>query len=167
MKVRKMLLCGLMCGITAVLAQVMIPIGAVPVSLATLGVMLSVSVLGSGSATICQVVYLLAGAIGFPVFHGMQGGVGVLFGPTGGFLFGYLLLAWVGGRLLEKGVPFLVSMATGMLFCYGCGCLWFWIVTKSSLVSIFLICILPFLPGDFLKILLANWFAKRMNGKIF
>lgn len=167
MKVKKMLLCGLMSSITAIFAQLFIPIGTVPISFATLGVILSAAFLGSGYATASQIVYLLAGAAGFPVFHGFQGGIGILLGPTGGFLFGYLFLAWIGGKLLEKGVPFFLSMITGTLFCYGWGCLWFLFLTRSSLLSLFLTCILPFLPGDFLKILLANWLTKRLNGKFF
>ena len=166
MKTKELLLCGLFGALTAIFSQIMIPIGAVPVSLATLSVMLSSALLGARGGAFSQSIYVLVGAIGLPVFHGMQGGIVVLMGPTGGFLLGYPLFAWVGGRLTEKEYPFALSMGLGTVICYGLGSVWFWMLTKGTVWSVLLSCVIPFLPGDGLKIFIAWWLYKRLKGNL-
>ncbi len=167
MKTKRMLLCGLFGALTAIFSQIFIPTGSVPVSLATLSVMLSTAFLGKKWGALSQIIYLLVGVIGLPVFHGMQGGIGVLMGPTGGFLVGYPLFAWTMGWMTERNRSLIFSMIVGTVTCYLLGCIWFWILTKGTVWSVFLSCVIPFLPADGLKMLITWWIFKRMEGKIF
>ena len=101
-------LCGLFAAITAVCSYVSIPLGftPVPVNLATLAVFLAGGILGSRYGTISLAVYTLLGAAGIPVFSEFRGGLGVLAGPTGGYIIGYIAAAFLTGLIVEK---FLVS----------------------------------------------------------
>lgn len=163
MRTTNIVSCGLCAALTAVLSQLAIPVGTVPISFATLGVMLSAGMLGEKWGTFSQAVYLLIGTLGLPVFHGMQGGIGVLLGPTGGFLIGYVLLAWMSGMMLRKRYSFAVSMACGTAICYLTGSVWFWMLTRVGMISILTSCVVPFLPGDVLKIFLAAQVCRRFE----
>lgn len=165
MRTANIVFCGLCAALTAILSQLVIPVGTVPISFATLGVMLSAGMLGKKWGTMSQVIYLLLGTMGLPVFHGMQGGIGIVLGPTGGFLVGYVLFAWIGGMMLRTRRSFVVSMACGTAACYLTGSIWFWILTKASVIAVLCSCVLPFLPGDILKIFLAAQVYRRFKKK--
>lgn len=89
-RARSIAFTGLTIALMAVSAWVTIPIGAVPVTLQMFAVTFAIVVLSPKEAIAAITGYLLLGAVGVPVFAGMRGGVGVLAGPTGGFLWGYL-----------------------------------------------------------------------------
>ena len=114
---------ALLCALCAVLSQIQIPIPPVPISLSLLAVHLCGALLGRrwGAAAVC--CYLALGAAGLPVFAGFAGGVSVLFGPTGGFLFGYILCAWLVGRLTGRlgftRRSLMVAMAAGTASLHG------------------------------------------------
>ena len=106
--------CGVMAAVLCVLAPLSIPIGPVPVTLATLVVYLMGSLLGWKWGTAACLAYLLAGLAGLPVFSGFQGGPGVLLGATGGYILGFLasaLLYWaVTARLGTKPAVMAAAM---------------------------------------------------------
>lgn len=152
-----------------VLAPISIPMpGEVPVSLATLAVMLFASLTDRREGTMAVLIYLLLGAVGIPVFAGYQAGFQVLFGPTGGYLIGYLPLAYLTGAFAEtrKVGKNVAGMILGTLACYGLGTIWFMQVTKTGFLSALTICVLPFLPGDALKISLTTFCANRLWEKM-
>ncbi|EUJ26566.1 BioY family protein [Listeria cornellensis FSL F6-0969] len=88
--------------IIAILAQITIPIGPIPLTGQTFAVGLAATILGARNATISVAVYIVLGAIGIPVFAGMTAGLGIIFGPTGGFIIGFLFNAYITGYLIEK-----------------------------------------------------------------
>ncbi len=90
-RTRSVAFCGLTVALMAVSAWVSIPIGQVPVTLQTFVMVLALLVLKPKEFFISLVVYIAIGAIGLPVFAGMRGGLGVIMGPTGGFLWGFIL----------------------------------------------------------------------------
>jgi len=164
---QRLTLSALFCALCAVLSQIQIPLPPVPLSLSLLGVHLCGALLGCrwGSASVgC---YVLLGAVGVPVYAGFAGGVSVLFGPTGGFLIGYMLCAWTVGLLTQRfgfsGKSLMLSMAAGTLVCYAMGTAWFCFVSGTSLAASLSSCVLPFIPGDALKILLAASLCLRMQ----
>ncbi len=168
MDIRTMCRCALMSAVIAVLAPISIPLSTmVPVSLATLGVMLAGVVLGPSEGILSAALYLLLGAVGIPVFAGYAGGVGVLLGVSGGFLFGYLPLAWFSGRFANKSVhsgsSLLAGMVIGTAVLYLFGTVWFLVITRMPLRAALLSCVLPFLPGDALKILLVYLIGPRLK----
>ena len=158
-KTQNLVLCALFAALTAVLSQIAIPIQPVPINLATFSVFLAGGVLGARRGTVSQVVYVLLGAVGLPVFASFTGGLGILFGPTGGYIFGYIAAAWLVGMLAVrchgKVYWFALTMAGGLVLCYLLGTAWFMIVTRTGLVESLLLCVVPFLLGDAAKIVVA------------
>lgn len=160
-------LCALLCALLAVLAQIHIPLPPVPVSLSLLGVHLCGALLGKRRGAAAAGAYVALGAVGLPVYAGFAGGVSVLFGPTGGFLFGYILCAYAVGALTQRfgfrRRSLLLAMSAGTLLCYASGTAWFMLVTGSNLSGSLTACVLPFIPGDLLKIVLAAVLCLRLQ----
>jgi biotin transport system substrate-specific component len=148
-------LASLMAALTAVGAYIHIPMGPVPVVLSTLFVLLSGLLLGSRWGLISIGLYLLVGAMGIPVFAGGKGGFAHFFGPTGGYLFGYALSAWVTGFLSERsgGSPILdfIAIVFGSLAIYLVGVPWLKAVTTLSWTKTLMVGMVPFLIGDAVK----------------
>ena len=156
-RVYPLILCALFTALTGVFSFLSIPLPftPVPVNLATLAVMLSGLLLGAKYGTLSQLVYLLAGAIGVPVFSGGSSGLGILTGATGGYLIGYLLCAACCGAIAGNSrspVRTVPAMIVGIAVCYTLGTLWYIHLTQVALVPALLSCVLPFIPGDLLKI---------------
>lgn len=158
---------ALFAALTAGLSQLSIPIGPVPVNLATFSVLLAGVVLGSRAGAWSMATYVLLGLAGLPVFAGSRGGPGALAGPTGGYLAGYVAAAWLVGffseRLPKKSVFAALAMAGGLLACYALGTAWFVFSTHTPFLRALGLCVVPFLPGDALKIALAAALAFRLR----
>ena len=137
--------CALFAALTAAAAQFSLPVGPIPVSLATFAVYLAGAVLGAKDGAASQAVYLLLGAA-------------ALFGPTGGYLAGYVVCAWIIGALGRKGgraprpLPLAASMLLGTAALYALGTCWFLFLTKRGLWESLALCVFPFLAGDAAKI---------------
>lgn len=164
---QKMTLAALMCALICVCSQIQIPLPPVPLSLSLLAVYLAGSLLGPSWSAAAAGAYVLLGAAGLPVYAGFAGGVSVLFGPTGGFLLGYIACAWLCGSIVRRfgfsRRALILSMSAGTLACYLPGALWFMLLTGMDLSGTLAACVLPFLPGDALKVLLAAALARRME----
>ena len=162
-----MVLAALMAALTAVGAYIYVPIGPVPIVLSTLFVILSGLLLGSRWGLISMALYLLVGAIGIPVFAGGKGGFAYFLGPTGGYLFGYLISAWITGLLSERSNRLFVwdvtAVAIGSLILYGCGVLWLKVVTQMSWPKTLLVGVIPFLIGDAIKASVAVILARSVR----
>ena len=157
--------------VMAVCSWISIP-AAVPFTMQTFGVFLAVGLLGGKNGTLAVFVYLLLGAAGLPVFSGFAGGIGHLFGATGGYIIGFVfsaLLMWLMEWLLGKSMKALVfSMITGLLVCYAFGTAWFMTVYARDSGSVGLItalswCVFPYIIPDALKIMLAAWLTRRLR----
>ncbi len=156
--------------VMAVCAWIVIPM-AVPFTLQTFGVFLAVGVLGGKKGTIAVFLYLLLGLIGLPVFSGFTGGVGVLFGPTGGYLIGFLvasLVMWGIEHLFGRGKKvFFLSMPAGLLCCYAFGTLWIVLLFGKSIgfvsaTGVLLYCVAPYVIPDLIKIGLVMLVRRRL-----
>ncbi|CEG27484.1 biotin transporter BioY [Bacillus sp. B-jedd] len=102
LKLRRMILAALFAAITGILAQMTIPLPLVPITGQTLAIGLAATILGARYGTLSILLYLALGAVGVPVFAEMKSGVSVLFGPTGGYLVGFIPTAFIIGWYLEK-----------------------------------------------------------------
>ena len=162
---------ALFTALMAICAWITIPF-AVPFTMQTFAVMLAAAVLGGKRALISTVLYLALGMIGIPVFSGFTGGAGVLIGPTGGYLIGFIpaviLTAWMikaGGQKYWATIP---AMACGMVVCYAFGTAWHLLVYlrgagDMALGAVLMECVVPFILPDIAKICLAAWMAKRFT----
>ena len=95
-----------------------------------------------------------------PVFASFSGGMGILFGPTGGYIFGYIAAAWLVGilsaRCRGKIYWLALSMIGGLVLCYLLGTIWFIVSSHTGFVESLFLCVIPFLPGDAAKIVVAS-----------
>jgi biotin transport system substrate-specific component len=166
-KLRWVVFTSLMAALTAVGAYIYIPMGPVPIVLSTLFVLLSGLLLGSHWGVASMALYLLVGAIGIPVFSGGKGGVAHFFGPTGGYLFGYALSAWITGFISERSRGFLfleiLAVFVGSVAIYGLGVPWLKMVTQMSWSKSFMLGIIPFLIGDAVKASVAIILARAVR----
>ena len=165
---RNIVYCALFAALIVVFAQVQIPLpGLVPISLATFAVMMAGLLLGWKYGLLAVAVYVLLGAVGVPVFAGFKGGLGALTGPTGGYIIGYLPYAALAGlqnkKLQDSFWGRLGLLALGTLACYTLGTAWFAHATGRTLGESMGLCVLPFLPGDAVKIALASFLAPRLR----
>lgn len=158
---------AMIAALTAVCAQVMIPLGAVPVNLALVPLLMGAALLPGRYALVPACLYALMGMIGLPVFAGFAGGIGVLMGPTGGYIIGYIPCVWVAAALLGRSRTFLrrcLAMGCGAAACYLLGAGWMLLGRFVPPENVLLVGVLPFVPGDVLKILLAADLSARMEG---
>jgi biotin transport system substrate-specific component len=164
---RRLVFCALFTALIAIFSQLQLPVGPVPVSLATLGVMLCGLLLGWRYGALAVGAYILLGAVGVPVFAGFQGGAGRLLGPTGGYIVGYLFYALLAGlnlpRLQERFWGRCVLLLLGTAVCYGLGTVWFVHISGRTLAESLSLCVVPFLPGDAAKIALAAFLTPRLR----
>ena len=160
MKTKDMTLIAVTASIICVLGPLTVQAGPVPLSLATFGVYLSGAILGKKRGTAAVALYLLIGMAGIPVFSGFGAGFQKLAGVTGGYLVGYLpcaFLTGLGALRQEKHFAVLPAMMTaGTAVLYLIGTLWFMAQTGNGLGSALSLCVVPFLPGDAMKIAAAS-----------
>ncbi|MGK9148064.1 biotin transporter BioY [Plantibacter flavus] len=137
-------------------------LGAVPITAQTLGVMLAGAVLGAWRGMLSMLVLLALVAIGLPLLSGGRGGIGVFVGPSAGYLFGWIVGAFViglivhaGGRKLRWWRTALGVLVGGIGVIYAIGIPVQSLVTRLSLGETFLQS-LVFVPGDLVKVVLAT-----------
>ena len=148
---------ALMAAAMCVLGPLTVPIGAVPISLANFVICLTAWLLGPKFGTLSVAVYLLIGLVGVPVFSGYGAGIAKLAGPTGGYLVGYLLLAFIGGLFIEKGQPVVsgIGLVLGDAACYVLGTAWFVFQMQCELSYALSVCVYPFIALDLAKIVVS------------
>lgn len=166
-RTKEFCMAGLLAACTAVLAQIVIPIGPVPFNLAVFGAFLAGMLLSPGMAVLSMATYWLMAAIGLPVMAGLQGGLGAVLSPTGGYVAGYLLLAGCTALVAERPVPMrLAGMALGLVLCYTLGTVWFICATGTALPAALAMCVLPFIPADVAKGIAAAWLAQTIKRRV-
>lgn len=152
---------ALVAAILCILAPVSITLGftPIPVTLGLFAVVMAGIILGKNKGTICVLVYILLGAVGLPVFSGYIGGIQKIAGPSGGYLWGYLLLVWVTGFFVEKfaGKWYMVLLGAmlGTVLCYAFGTVWMGIQLEMSPVEALWAGVIPFIPFDIVKLIIA------------
>lgn len=161
---------SLMAALIAVGAFIAVPVGPVPIVLQNMFVMLAGLLLGTSWGLASVALYLLAGVCGFPVFSGGGAGLAHIFGPTGGYLLGYLPAVVTIGLVSEKAasmLPKLLALLVGAAFVYLFGVTWLKIATGMSFQKALTVGMLPFLIGDAIKIVAALFIAKALQPVIY
>lgn len=156
---------ALVAAILCILSPISIPLGfsPIPITLSLFCVVLAGIILGRKKGTICVLLYILIGAVGVPVFSGYSGGFQKILGPSGGYIWGYLLLVWVtglfsencrGSRLKNMAGTF-CGAVVGTAFCYTLGTIWMGCMLHMTPAEALWAGVIPFLPFDLIKILIA------------
>ncbi|CAM3142577.1 biotin transporter BioY [Sporolactobacillus spathodeae] len=160
-KIKNLVLCALFAAITAILAQVTIPLPVVPITGQTFAVALTATILGSRYGTLSMLVYALLGAVGLPVFSGMSGGFGVIIGPSGGYIIGFIVTAFVTGWILERtkfNLPMaLVANIIGMIVTLVIGTIQLKLIADLSWTKALALGAYPFILVGLIKAALASW----------
>lgn len=168
MKTKNLILCAVFAAIIAVLAQISIPLpGGVPLTMQTLVVGLTGVILKSKNGFISVLIYVLMGAIGIPVFANFTGGIGIVLGPTGGFIIAFPIMAFIIGLVSEKtNKKYLIFIGffIGMVITYIIGTIQFSIVTGESIYKAILLCIVPFIVTDLIKGVLVSILGEKLKG---
>lgn len=146
--------------LTTIGAYVRIPLGftPVPITLQTFFALLAGAILGKRLGAFSQLGYLIFGAIGVPVFSGAGSGLAHMAGPTGGYLIGFIVCAFLVGRIIELGGAIwwkAAAFALGLTSIYFCGVLWLSFILNISVYKGILLGVVPFLPGAAVKLALA------------
>jgi biotin transport system substrate-specific component len=171
LSVKGIVYAALMGALTAAGAFIIIPLPPVPITAQTFFLNTAAILLGGPLAALSQIIYILLGIIGMPVFSGGKAGLGVLFGPTGGYLIGFIIGAFVIGavaRMKKSAGIFwsIFAMFIGMAIIYSCGVLQLAFVAELSFKKALAVGVLPFIPGDIIKILLAAIVGSQLKGRI-
>jgi biotin transport system substrate-specific component len=165
--VKDLVFTAMFAALIAVCSILSIPIGEVPITLQTFAVCLAAAMLGWKRGTLSVLIYVLLGAVGVPVFAGMTGGVGILAGPTGGYIIGFIPAAIIIGIAADKwerkALPLIAAMVLGVLVCYLIGTIWFMVVTGMGIGESLMLCVVPFLIPDGVKIALAMILSNRLS----
>ncbi len=164
-RVKLMCQLSLLLCMVIIMAQIKIDLGYVPVTLQTLGLYLIALLTKPRHALYVSLCYIMMGAIGLPVFAGFTGGIGALINYSGGYIVAFPVMCFVSScigydhGLLKK----IGGCVLGTLICYIIGTAWFVYLTDMNLVSAIMMCVVPFLPGDALKIAGAVLLSQKIN----
>ncbi|HMG71909.1 MAG TPA: biotin transporter BioY [Pyrinomonadaceae bacterium] len=146
--------------LTFLAAQVVIPVGPIPITGSTFAVLLTGALLGSRLGAMAMIAYLIEGASGLPFFAGFHGGLLHLMGPTGGYLIAFPAAAYVTGAFAENGwdrrfLTAATAMAIGSAIIMLSGWAWFSVLMHTSPMLTVYATVIKFIPGDIIKISLA------------
>lgn len=146
---------GMFAAVLAVCSQISIPMpSGVPITLQTFAVALTGAVLSWKLGSLTILVYILIGAVGLPVFTGFRGGMQVLAGYAGGFVWGFVILGLFSGIgiLCRNRVVSVAWGMMGLVFCHVLGCMQFMVLTHNSMREAFVLVSMPYLLKDILLV---------------
>lgn len=167
--VRQLALTGLMAAVICILGpwSIQIPISPVPVSLGFLAIYFVTSVMGMKLGTLSVIIYILLGLAGLPVFTGFTGGPGKLFGPTGGYIIGYIFMALICGLFVDKGgnrfLFNLLGMLSGTVVGYLFGTLWLAYQQSIGFVDALFLGVIPYLGFDAVKLIVGMTVGSQLR----
>ncbi|WP_096270796.1 biotin transporter BioY [Paucisalibacillus globulus] len=169
-RLRVMMNVAIFAAVTGILAQVEIPLPLIPISGQTLAVGIAAVVLGSRQGALAMICYALIGAVGVPVFAGFSGGLQVIVGPSGGYIFGFIATAFITGFILEK-TKFTIPMAfianiIGMFVTLTFGTIQLKFVLDLDWNAALVAGVYPFLVVGFIKAFLASWIGITVRNRL-
>lgn len=150
--------------------RIPLPFTPVPITLQTFFVLLCGAALGSGWGAIAQLSYIFLGVAGVPIFTGAGSGMFYLFGPTSGYLFGFVLSALFTGRYIKSAKSNLFSLLG--IFCIAdfiiltCGVIWLKLLLGYPWMKLLFIGFIPFLIGDLLKAFAAATLYSKLKTRL-
>lgn len=172
MQIKDLTLAALFAALTSILSVVAIPLPftPVPITLQVFAVTISGAILGRKLGFLSQLTYVLLGGIGLPVFAGGNAGFGVLVGPTGGYLWGFVAAGFIIGLVVEVGskkvstslhkyLVLFLAMVAGLAVIYTFGVIQLMIVANLSLSAAITQGLVPFILPGILKVLVGSSLA--------
>lgn len=161
---------ALMTAVICILAPLSIPIGPVPISLTNLAIYFTMYILDTKRGTIAYLIYLLLGLAGLPIFSNFTGGPQKLFGPTGGYLIGFIPMALITGlvvdRFYKKRILCIIVIEASTWICYLFGSAWLMVSMKITFKAALMAGVIPFIIEDFIKMVLAGIFGPVLRDRL-
>ena len=175
-KTKNICLIALFSAIIVICSLITIP-SAIPFTLQTFAIFLSLNILGAKKGIISIIIYILLGVVGLPVFSGFNGGIGALLNITGGYIIGFTFSAltyWLVTSIFSKKPRKMVNLIAsflGLIVCYFFGTIWYILLFVKdggsiSFASALTICVLPFIIPDIFKILLSVTLSEKVKNHI-
>nr|WP_026883557.1 biotin transporter BioY [Clostridium akagii] len=170
---RKIIMIALFAALTAIGSIITIPIGPVPITLQNMFPMLAGLILGSEAGAMSQLIYVLLGIIGLPVFAGGTGGINSVFSPSFGYLLGFILAAFIIGKISEKAgkltlIKSFIICIIGTITIYLIGIPYLYIILhnvlgeKITIAYAIKIGFVLFIPGDIFKIIVVAFITNKV-----
>ena len=165
-------MCALFTALLCLCAWLAVPVGDIYITMQTFGICITLLLLGGKYGSISIFAYLLLGAVGLPVFSGFRGGMGVLLGPTGGYIWGFWISAlvyWLFTALFKDNFPVrLISLCLGLVLCYLLGSLWYMdtYLQGQTLAIVLIKCAAPYILPDACKLTLAFTLSDKLKNHI-
>ena len=175
-RTKDLVLTALMAAVLCIVSPWSLNIGPIPVSFSLFAIYLTMYLLGAKLGTLSVLIYLLIGLLGIPVFSNFTGGPQKLFGPTGGFLIGYLPMALLIGLYLDhtkKEHPAFWRTLLRIAAVFACTCvlylfgtIWYQFQSGTDFIAALSVTVLPFLPIDLAKNILAAILGPAIRKRI-
>jgi len=150
--------------------SVPLPMMPVPLSLATAAIYLFSYILDMKKAVATCALYIMIGVVGLPVFSGFKGGIAVILGPTGGYIIGYIFLTLIISFIIKNSkdnmVMYVLGMLVGTIVLYTFGTVWIIVSTHMQVSKAVMVCVVPFIVGDVLKMVSCVLVAKNIKNRI-
>lgn len=165
---KDIVLCGMFAAITAVASQIAIPVHPVPFTMQIFAVYFSGIILGSKRGFIAQVIYILLGAAGAPVFANFRGGFQVIAGPIGGYIIAFPIMAFIVGYFIKNKnrVGLFIGLILALVLCYILGTIQLSIVTKLPITKAIQVGVIPFVIVDLIKIVVAYIIGIKVKNRV-
>lgn len=162
-KIKSMTFTALTAALLCVVGPLTIPLpfSPVPITFANLIIYICTITVGMKRGTAAVLLYILIGAVGLPVFSRFTSGIGIVLGPTGGYIIGYIFIALITGLFVKlfkgKVYMYVLGMIIGTAVCYAFGSVWLYVTNEKvdSFTAALALGVLPYIPGDAIKIIIA------------
>ncbi len=169
---KEMTVCALFASLTSVMSQISIPLPftIVPFTMQLFAVALCGLILKPKLAFISQLIYILMGSIGIPVFSQFSGGIGIVLGPTGGYLWAFPIAVFIISYIIKKYdfiFTKIIAMTCGLISIYVLGTIQFSVVTGMTVIDSIYMAVAPFIILDIAKFYLAIVVAKPMKRAVY
>lgn len=168
--IKKITYISILTCILCILSPISLYIGIVPITLSTFIIYIIGSITNPKDSLLICILYIFIGIIGIPVFSSFTSGIGAILGPTGGYIIGYIpciLLISVITKLNKKNIlVYFSSITLGTIICYLIGSLWYMVYSDVKFAYALLICVVPFIIFDSVKIIVASLVSYLLNNKV-
>ncbi|MEH6945031.1 biotin transporter BioY [Bacillus sp. JJ722] len=169
-RLKFLILTALFAAIIGLLAQVSIPIPPVPFTGQTLAVGLAATILGARYGTLSVLLYILLGIVGIPVFSSMTSGLGIVLGPTGGYIVGFIPAAFLTGLYIEKTklnfTNAMIANTIGMIVALVFGTVWLKLSSDLTWITAILSGAAPFIVLGLVKAALASYLGVIIRNRL-
>lgn len=169
-EIKSMVRMSLLAALICVSSYISFSIGTVPFSAQTLAIMIIGLLLKPKEAGITVGVYILLGAIGIPVYANGSSGIGILFGPTGGYIWGFLLgailISIIKNKIKTDAGAILATIIGGIIVIYAFGVMGLVFTAKMPITGAMAVGVYPFLIGDVVKVIAATWISKKLENRL-